>query len=108
MMAIAFVLDFSGVTSQPYDTVRGILASAPPAGNLVHVAGPTEGGWRVVEVWESPAAVEAFFASDVAHRAFQAAQIAPARPAIFPVHALAAPIWPWLAAATSRSRSARS
>jgi hypothetical protein len=89
-MAIALVLDLPGVTSEQYETARGILGSGRPAGNLVHTAGPTEDGWRVVEVWESPTAVEAFFASDVARRAFQAAGIAPAQPAVFPVHTLAA------------------
>ncbi len=28
---------------------------------LFHVGGPTEGGWRVEEVWESQAALDKFF-----------------------------------------------
>lgn len=89
-MAIALVLDLPGVTSEQYETARGLLAGGQPDGNLVHVAGPTDGGWRVVEIWESPAAAEAFFASEATRRAFQMAGIPPAQPAVFPVHALAA------------------
>ncbi|MEU4211776.1 hypothetical protein AB0F13_17515 [Streptomyces sp. NPDC026206] len=32
------------------------------AGLLAHAAGPVDGGWRVTDVWESPAAFEAFAA----------------------------------------------
>jgi hypothetical protein len=29
------------------------LASSPPAGNLLRLSGPMDGGWRVVSLWES-------------------------------------------------------
>ncbi len=50
-MAIALILDLPGVTKEQYATARGLLREAPHPGNLVHVTGPTEDGWRVVEVW---------------------------------------------------------
>ena len=34
--------------------------SSPPAGMLVHVAAPLNGGWCVTEVWESEQAWESF------------------------------------------------
>ena len=36
------------------------LASSPPAGNLLRMAGPMDGGWRVVSLWESREQFEAF------------------------------------------------
>jgi hypothetical protein len=65
-MAVALVLDLPGVTEAQYATARGILGTALQPGNLVHVAGPTADGWRVVEVWESPEAMGAFFQSPAA------------------------------------------
>lgn len=47
-------------------------------------------GWKHVEVWKSPSAVEAFFGSELAHRAFRAARIPPVKPASFPIHVLTA------------------
>jgi hypothetical protein len=36
------------------------LASRPPAGNLLRLAGPMDGGWRVVSLWESREQFETF------------------------------------------------
>ena len=36
------------------------LAGNPPAGALARIAGPTDGGWRVVSVWESQESWDAF------------------------------------------------
>lgn len=36
----------------------GSLGDRPPDGLLVHVAGPTEEGFRVIDVWESQTAWE--------------------------------------------------
>ena|SRR5947209_7765402 len=32
-----------------------------PHGGISHAAGPIEGGWRVIDVWESEEAFESFF-----------------------------------------------
>jgi hypothetical protein len=37
------------------------LAESLPEGLIFHAAGPTEDGWRVVEVWESQEAADAYF-----------------------------------------------
>jgi hypothetical protein len=64
--------DFPGVTSQQYDQLCRNLNDGQPltsladfhrAGYLIvsHVAGPTpDGGWRVVDVWESAEALGRF------------------------------------------------
>ena len=48
-MTVAAIIDIPGGTQQQYEQV--IAAVFPegklPAGMLVHIAGPTENGWRV-------------------------------------------------------------
>ena len=37
-----------------YDKLREQMGLEKPAGGILHVAGPSpNGGWRIVEVWES-------------------------------------------------------
>jgi hypothetical protein len=36
----------------------------PPPGSHLHASGPMDGGWRIVEVWESEDAANAFYGSD--------------------------------------------
>jgi hypothetical protein len=36
------------------------VAGAAPAGLISHVAGPIPSGWRIVDVWQSKAAFDAF------------------------------------------------
>ena len=54
-MAIAVVQDYPGLWQDDYDALRRELGleRTPPPGLVVHAAGPTVDGWRVVEVWES-------------------------------------------------------
>lgn len=68
-MPVGVLFEFPGVTAAQYDAVsrkltngRQLEALSDWAGGgiLSHVAGPTATGWRVVDVWESPAAFEAF------------------------------------------------
>ena len=62
-MAIGLIFNNPGVTQEQYDAVVAQLnlAEDPPAGDIFHAAGPTEDDWRVVEVWESQEAADAFF-----------------------------------------------
>jgi quinol monooxygenase YgiN len=41
--------------------VNKLRAEDLPEGWIFHAAGPTEDGWRVVEVWESQEAADAYF-----------------------------------------------
>jgi len=61
-MAVGVFLEFPGVTREQYEQLAQDMAlSAPPEGVVVHVCGPTsEGGWRLVDVWESQEAFERF------------------------------------------------
>ncbi len=69
-MPVAFVSQGEGITKEIYDeTVRRLTggktrlespADWPVEGLLVHVAGEAEGGFRVVDVWESEEALRRF------------------------------------------------
>ena len=85
-MAIGVLFDGQGVTQAQYDQVRNEVTpdNRPPPGMLYHVAGPTETGFRVVEVWESQEAVDRFFQEKLG-QALQKANIN-VRPQVFQVH----------------------
>ncbi len=64
-MAIAQVHEVSGMTKEMYEQGMAQLGlTGPPPGSLVHMSGPMEGGWRIIEVWESDEAAAAFFGSE--------------------------------------------
>lgn len=72
-MAVGFVMQFSGVGIPAYNDVMSNLGlESPgvtgvendwPAGIISHVAGTTEQGWCVVDVWESQEKFDAFMQS---------------------------------------------
>jgi hypothetical protein len=53
---------FPGGTAEQYEAVVQTAhpAGALPPGQSFHVAGPTEGGWLVVAVWDSKATSDRF------------------------------------------------
>ncbi len=61
-MAIVVLQDFPGGTLEQYNQVTEQLNldGYSPQGNLFHVAGMVEGKMRVVDVWESESALNAF------------------------------------------------
>ena len=53
-MAIAMLVDNPEGSRELYDRIRKQLELEAPAGGILHVAGPSpNGGWRVIEVFES-------------------------------------------------------
>ena len=63
-MAIAILAEIPGLTREQYETVvRKVNESGTPAGALFHAGGPIEDGYRVVEVWVSQEAADAFYGS---------------------------------------------
>ena len=93
-MAVALVHEIPGGTQEDYDKIAqeltggpiNSLSDWPVDGILFHVAGPTENGWRVVDVWESEEALEAFGAK--LGPALEAAGVDAPPPNIFGVHKL--------------------
>lgn len=60
-MAFVRLAFFPGGTAAQYDALAAELVGAPvPPDRLVFAAGAVEGGWQVVQVWRSRAALEAF------------------------------------------------
>lgn len=63
-MAIAEVIELPRGSQEKYDQVikeAGLSGSQLAPGQLVHFAGPMEGGgWQIVNVWESQAASDSW------------------------------------------------
>jgi hypothetical protein len=68
-MAVCVLFECPGVTQSQYDEALKrlvgartgkMLADWSEPGLLMHVAGPTSTGWRVVDVWSSEAEVAKF------------------------------------------------
>jgi len=70
-MTLALIMEFPGVTQEQYEAAGKAVGDPRANGALVHIAGPTEGGWRVVEVWPSQEAVQSFFGNLTVQNAFQ-------------------------------------
>ncbi|MDT0611541.1 antibiotic biosynthesis monooxygenase family protein [Streptomyces lancefieldiae] len=62
-MALLMEIDYPGVTAEQYDEVQdtaGTRSGRPVPGLLGHLAVVTDDGVRVVDVWESREALEAY------------------------------------------------
>lgn len=86
-MATAMMVDNPQGSQEMYESVRERLALDKPAGGIFHVAGPSpNGGWRVIEIFESDDAAKRFIEERLAP-AFQALGAPPPPPPEFwPVH----------------------
>jgi hypothetical protein len=62
-MAVAMMVDTPEGSQEIYERVRDLLGveGRGPASGIIHLAGPgPNGGWRVIEVWESERDARAF------------------------------------------------
>lgn len=86
-MALTVLYEIPGLTQDQYDKIIETLQSegitAP--GRIYHVAGPMEGGWRVVDVFESREAFEQFIGGSLGP-VMQKLGIAPPPLKFSPVH----------------------
>ncbi|HLM28227.1 MAG TPA: hypothetical protein VK304_14800 [Thermoleophilaceae bacterium] len=61
-MTTAMMVDNPQGSQEVYERVRDLLGDEGPLGGVLHLAGPApNGGWRVIELWESEAAARRFF-----------------------------------------------
>lgn len=61
-MAVAMMVDNPEGSQEVYEQLRARLGLERPAGGIFHVAGPSpNGGWRVIEIWESEDEMNRFF-----------------------------------------------
>jgi hypothetical protein len=67
-MAVLVTAEVQGQTQQGYDGMFSVLAESlkQAPGFILHTAYPVEGGWRVIEMWESKAEANQYFAKNVA------------------------------------------
>jgi hypothetical protein len=89
---ILMVHDSPGGTQEQYEQAAARLSDGrglsspgdwPVDGILSHAAGPTDTGWRVVDVWESAEAFQRF--GEVIGPVLQEVGM-PGEPQIFPLH----------------------
>ena len=95
-MSYAFVQDISASWDQ-YQRVTAGLMDPAPAGLLLHIAGPTEEGFRIIDLWDSEQAWERFRAERLAPA--MAALGGPSRPeptlrGLHPAHTVVGDRWP--------------
>jgi hypothetical protein len=102
-MVVAVTVDIPGGTGDDYEQMmeRAFPQGTHPEGWLVHVAGPTEGGWRVMHVAASQREFEAFSRRLMLAAGELAWEAGSPRLTCFPVHRL---IWDRASETASRRR----
>jgi hypothetical protein len=87
-MAVCLVIDIPGGTQEQYDAVMEQLRESGGAlgeGQTSHVAGPTDGGFMVIDVWNSRDDFDRFMAGRLGE-AIQAAGVPEPQVREIPVH----------------------
>jgi hypothetical protein len=87
-MTVAMMMDNPAGSQELYEALRAELQFDGPLGGAVHIAGPSpNGGWRVIEIFESSEAASRFlkerFAPALAALGFTGD---PPQPQFWPVH----------------------
>lgn len=87
-MAVAMLIDNPDGSQEFYEALRAELRVDGPLGGTAHIAGPgPNGGWRVIEIWDSTEAASQFlrerFAPALAELGFEGR---PPEPQFWPVH----------------------
>jgi hypothetical protein len=83
-MAVAFINDIPGGSQEMYDrTMAEMHLDGPPDGAIARAAGPIEGGWRVIGIWESREHFERFMRDHLGPALEAAGAPAPAGPREF-------------------------
>ncbi len=92
---IAVLMEFSGATQEQYDAViRDLhLDGKTTKGGVFHVAGPKEGGWRIVDVWDSQEVLDTFM-RDKLMATMQKHGVPEPQVTVWPVHNTMTPTGP--------------
>ena len=87
-MAVAMLIDNPNGSQEIYEKVREHLGlEDKPAGGIFHVAGPSpNGGWRVIEIWESEEDAQRFLVERLRPAAEAIGTAPPPPPELWPVH----------------------
>jgi len=64
-MAVGFRIKFDGGTEEQYRAAHSHMQidENPPPGLIFHAAGPIDGGWGIIDFWESREAFDSFLES---------------------------------------------
>lgn len=84
-MAVGIRAKLAGVTQEQWDSMDQSVGSDPPPGLIFHASGPIDGGWGVLDFWESRELFDRFISERVAP-AMSAAGAAPPEVHEFPVY----------------------
>ena len=87
-MAVGIRLKFAGGTQENYDAAHAVMEvdTDPPKGMIVHSAGPVDGGWGVLDFWQSRAHFDRFAAERIGPAMAAAGELGPPDIHEFPVH----------------------
>ena len=86
-MAFAMLIDNPTGSQEIYEQLRERIGLDTPAGGIVHVAGPSpNGGWRVIEIWETEEDAKRFLAERLGPAAEAVGTAPPPPPELWPVH----------------------
>lgn len=91
-MTVALMVDNPRGSQETYERVLEVAGAEVPAGGIAHIAGPSpQGGWRVIEVFETEDDAKRFMSEKV-RPAFEAVGAeAPPPPEFWRVHNYVAP-----------------
>ena len=86
-MAVAMIVDNPNGSKEVYERIRELIDLDGAAGGICHLAGPgPDGGWRVIEVWESEEDARRFFQERVRPAAEAVGTTPPPPPELWHVH----------------------
>jgi hypothetical protein len=90
-MAVGLVMNFPGMTAEIYDGINQEIGfpGDVPDGLISHVAGPSDGGFRIVDTWESRDKFDTFVQEKIGpamQKVPGAADVPPPDPEQFEVH----------------------
>lgn len=85
---ICHIYDVPGATREQYDQVNFKMGDEVPEGVHVHIAGMTDGGLKVIEVWDSEEHIDRYMDEGGLGEAMEEAQIPEPTITQFEVHNL--------------------
>ena len=92
-MAVGIRAKFAGLGAEQFDKLEAALdpRGDVPDGLIFHASGPIDGGWGVLDFWESRAQFDSFAATRIGPAAAATGITAPPEIHEFPVHEYLAP-----------------
>jgi hypothetical protein len=78
-MTVRIHTTLPGINQEQFEAIHKVItAGEPPNGLLFHSSAPIEGGWQVIDFWESRQAYDA--ATPVVQKAIESAGVTPQGP----------------------------